>query len=169
MEIAIADTAQEVEDVFSGLQAFGEHLPEQNTRIPESIQELVALFKGLGRLKAIKLTGERPYAQVWFDLCNHFEEKEEGLLLWPRLELYSLFLKEILEYLRGSRPACVPVACADVSQDTGGSHRVRRAPPGNHQAAQAPDGRLVDAARGPAGRSVPTRHSVLRPGTEANI
>jgi hypothetical protein len=155
MEIAIAETAQEVEDVFSGLQAFGEHLPEQNTRIPESIQELVALYKGLDRLKiehaklgsmpshvirdvnlllrsmrltmkrvtrmfgktrSIKLTGERPYAQVWFDLCNHFEEKEEGLLLWPRLELYSLFLKEILEYLRGfclSRPYFWPL-CANV-------------------------------------------------------
>ena len=140
MEIAVAETARDVEDVFSGLQAFGEHLPEQNTRIPESIQELVALYKGLDRLRiehaklgsmpshvirdvnlllrsmrltmkrvtrmfgktrSIKLTGERPYAQVWFDLCSHFEEKEDGLLLWPRLELYSLFLKEILEYLRG--------------------------------------------------------------------
>jgi hypothetical protein len=140
MEIAIAETTQDVEDVLSGLQAFVEHLPEQNTRIPESIKELVALWKALNQLKtehaklgtmpahvtrdvdlllrsmrltmkrvrrmfgktrSIKLSGERPYAQVWFDLCNHFEEKEDGLLLWPRLELYSLFLKEILEYLRG--------------------------------------------------------------------
>jgi hypothetical protein len=163
MEFTIAETARDVEDVFSGLQAFGEHLPEQNTRILESVQELVALYKGLDRLKtehaklgsmpthvvrdvnlllrsmrltmkrvermfgktrAIKLTGERPYAQVWFDLCNHFEEKEGGLLLWPRLELYSLFLKEILEYLRGSS-LLLPVFLmrrANVSQNTGGSY-----------------------------------------------
>jgi hypothetical protein len=150
MDTAIAQTAQDVEDVFSGLQAFGEHLPEANTRIPESIQELVALYKALGRLKvehaklgampapvtrdvnlllrsmrltmkrvtrmfgktrSVKLTGERPYAQVWFDLCNHFEDKEHGLLLFPRLELYSLFLKEILEYLRGSCSTLGLVAC----------------------------------------------------------
>jgi hypothetical protein len=170
MEYAISVTAQAVEDVFSGLQAFVEYLPEQNTRIQESIQELIALYKGLDRLKteqaklsrvpphverdmsmllrsmrltmnrvekmfgktrAVKLTGERPYAQVWFDLCNHFEENEGGLLLWPRLELYSVFLKETIEYLRGFLSLLPDFLCkhADVLQITGGSGVFRRSSP----------------------------------------
>ena len=85
----------------------------QYTRLPTPLEEDVRLLlqslgltinriqKMFGDTRAKKLNGERPYSHVWYEYCAEMEKNEGGMLLWPRLELYSIFLKQILEGIRG--------------------------------------------------------------------
>jgi hypothetical protein len=57
--------------------------------------------KMFGDTKNLKLDGRRPYQYVWTELCNDFKENEGQFQLPSRLQLYSLFLNQILGYLKG--------------------------------------------------------------------
>jgi hypothetical protein len=58
---------------------------------------LLRLDRMFGDTKHVKLDGRRPYSLVWTTLSNEFST---GIPLLPRLQLYSLFLTNILSYVR---------------------------------------------------------------------
>jgi hypothetical protein len=71
---------------------------------------LVRVRKMFGETRFVKVSGERPYFQAWYDLGVEFRETEGGPPLWIRLELYSVFLKEMLASLKGYATAVEPLA-----------------------------------------------------------
>ena len=85
----------------------------QYRRLPTPLEQDVRLLlqsmgltvnrtkKMFGETRAKKLNGERAYSHAWYEYCADMEKNKDGLLLWPRLELYSIFLKQILEGIRG--------------------------------------------------------------------
>lgn len=58
---------------------------------------LLRVDKMFGDTKNVKLDGRRPYNLVWTQLTTEFSP---GIPLLPRLQLYSLFLNNILLYVR---------------------------------------------------------------------
>jgi hypothetical protein len=57
--------------------------------------------KMFGDTKNVKLDGRRPFQYVWADLCSDYNENESGVDLPSRLQLYSMFLHQILTFLQG--------------------------------------------------------------------
>src|ERR1700761_2304424 len=49
-----------------------------------------------GETKNLKLDGKRPFKYVWDELCNDFNDNQGGIDLSSRLQLYSMFLTQIL-------------------------------------------------------------------------
>jgi hypothetical protein len=54
-----------------------------------------------GETRATKLDGKIPYAHIWHGYCKDLKENEDAVMLLPRLELYSVFLKAILQCMAG--------------------------------------------------------------------
>ena len=54
-----------------------------------------------GETKNRKLDGKRPFQYVWTELCKDFDQNEGGVNLPSRLQLYSMFLTQILLFLQG--------------------------------------------------------------------
>ena len=54
-----------------------------------------------GETKNRKLDGKRPFQYVWTELCKDFDQNEGGVDLPSRLQLYSMFLTQILLFLQG--------------------------------------------------------------------
>jgi hypothetical protein len=85
----------------------------QYARLPTPLQSDVQLLlrsmkitlsrvrKMFADTRFVKVSGERPYAQAWYELGVVFKENEGGPPLWTRLEFYSVFLREILSGMRG--------------------------------------------------------------------
>jgi hypothetical protein len=62
---------------------------------------LAGLEHMFGETANTKLNGDIPYAHIWHEYCKELQKTEDGVMLLPRLELYSVFLKAVLQWLAG--------------------------------------------------------------------
>ncbi|KAF2665279.1 hypothetical protein BT63DRAFT_60541 [Microthyrium microscopicum] len=84
----------------------------QYKRLPTPIEKDIRIFlesmnltlgrvqNMFGETKLTKLNGEIAYSHIWNNFSMEMDETVGGGL-WPRLELYNLFLKAMLENVRG--------------------------------------------------------------------
>ena len=104
---AISHALRDIERIF--------HIPEYGRnrgRIAEDLQliresltyTLDCLFRILGRLaNGSSYVSDSAYAMTWKDICNYFQ-KESRLSLRRRLELYRIFLQELVSIVKKSQP-----------------------------------------------------------------
>jgi hypothetical protein len=108
----IGDSIGELILIIRGLDDL--HLGVENlARLPAQLENdvwlllqsfrlsLARLEQMFGETGSTKLNGDIPYSHIWHDYCKDLQENEQGMMLLPRLELYSVFLKAILKWLAG--------------------------------------------------------------------
>jgi hypothetical protein len=111
-DVRIGDSIRELLFLIRGLEDL--HLGVENlSRLPPPLESDVRLLLQSLRLSFVrleymfgdtgntKLNGEVAYNHIWHDYCKDLQKNEDGLMLLPRLELYSVFLKSILQWLAG--------------------------------------------------------------------
>jgi hypothetical protein len=111
-EVHIGDCIRELLFLIRGLEELHVSI-DSPSRLPTQVESdvrllLQSLRLSFARLEYMfgdtghtKLNGEVAYNHIWHDYCKDLQRNEDGLMLLPRLELYSVFLKSVLQWLAG--------------------------------------------------------------------